>query len=173
MSKVTTWTIVDVEAKSQPKKQGGGDIDFLAITYKEVGYDGKVATKSKSLYKPFADAAVYAALESAAKGDEVSLLMEKNDKGFWDVVGLADADSASASSAPTPARSAPSSGGTRTAVTGSNYPTADERAKTQQHIIRQSSLAQAVNYANARGIGSVEEVLEVADQFVAYINKSE
>ncbi len=172
MSKVTTWTIIDVEAKSQPKKHGEGEIDFLSITYKEPGFDGKIATKSKSMYEPFTDKAVYTTIASANKGDEIVLRMEKNDRGYWDVVALADATS------PAPARNisaaTPSvnSNGSRGTVSGSNYPTAEERAKTQNNIVRQSCLAQAVAFHSKQEV-SVDDVLETASAFIDFINQVE
>ena len=76
------WTIVDVEKKSQPNKSGNGELEFIAVTYKGTGRDGRVSTSSKSLYKVYANADVYEALSNATKGDEIGLRMEKNDKGF-------------------------------------------------------------------------------------------
>ena len=171
------WTIVDVEKKSQPNKSGNGELEFIAVTYKSTGRDGRVSTSSKSLYKVYANADVYEALSNATKGDEIGLRMEKNDKGFWDVVALADAPVAAPASAPAANRTSPANG-SRGTVSGSTYPTAEERAGTQRSIQRQSSLAQAVSFVNANKEGYVEgptvdDVLAVADLFVSWVNKSE
>lgn len=167
------WTIVDVEAKTQPNKSGkGDDLEFLAVTYKSTGRDGRVSTASKSLYKVYANPDVYAAIAAANKGDEIGLRLEKNDRGYWDVVALAaDAvvPTADAGGSARPSTAAPATG---RGTVSNTYPTAEERAKTQQSIIRQSSLAQAVAYTKGNDV-SIDDVLAVAEQFVEFINKSE
>lgn len=174
------WTIVDVEAKTQPNKSGkGDDLEFLAVTYKSAGRDGRVTTGSKSLYKVYANPDVYAAVAAAKKGDEIGLRMEKNDRGYWDVVALADAASVPAADTGTAARSSPAAG--RGTVTGNTYPTAEERLATQRNIVRQSCLAQAVafvnsnqdGFSNENGLVPVDAVLDVAERFIEFIYKSE
>lgn len=53
----------------------------------------------------------------------------------------------------------------------STYETVEERAKKQVYIIRQSSLANAISLLAANGgkKNSVEEVISVAEQFVAFV----
>jgi hypothetical protein len=67
--------------------------------------------------------------------------------------------------------SAPTSTGKSTGYQASTYPTADERTKTQQHIIRQSSLAQA-NVTLAVGAKAInpDDVIKLAERYVAWVN---
>jgi len=167
------WTIVDVEAKTQPNKSGkGDDLEFLAVTYKSTGRDGRVSTGSKSLYKVYANPDVYAAIAAAKKGDDIGLRMEKNDRGYWDVVALAADAVVPTANTDGAARTSSPATATGRGTVSNNYPTAEERAKTQNNIVRQSCLAQAVAYTKGNDV-TIDDVLEVAEQFVAFINKSE
>lgn len=58
-------------------------------------------------------------------------------------------------------------------VLGSNYETPEERAKKQVYIVRQSSISAAIELLkakNPKGVeASIEEVIEVARKFEAYV----
>ena len=54
-------------------------------------------------------------------------------------------------------------------VVGSNWETSEERARRQVYIIRQSSIASAINFLATKEVITVSEVLNVAKQFEEYV----
>jgi hypothetical protein len=163
-------TVISVTLETDVKKQGGGSFKAWELVYKT--NDGEVRTLAKPVTSLRFNAKLKAGLESLTTGDPFTAETEKNAQGFLDVKGISKGQDASAGvpEAPkgvTQGASAPKATNTYQA---SSYPTAEERAKTQNHIIRQSSLAQAVATLSVGSKGlKPDEVLAVADVYVAWV----
>jgi len=95
----------------------------------------------------------------------------KNAAGYWDWTNLSVASGAPAN---TSASNAPSVG---RATSNSTYATAEERAKVQVYIVKQSCLAQAVALAGQSGTNTVyggkkatlDDVLSTAQKMVDFV----
>lgn len=137
-----------------------GKYKMMEVAYK--ASDGKVTSKRVMSFGAAAE--VFKRLTSAKQGDSFEIKSEKNEKGYWDWVGIGDPGTASAAPA---ARS----GGTSNPSPKSTYETSEERANRQVLIVRQSSLSNAVDYLalNTKKVPSVQEVVEVAKFFESYV----
>ena len=137
------------------------DYKFLEVTYKNLSFDGKVESKK---IMPFGSKEVFKELENAQSGDVFTLLREKDNDGYWQWVGISAGDveiEQSASAAPAAATAAPKAGGAAPAK--STFETPEERAKKQIYIVRQSSLATAVDLLKTdKKVPSVDEVIAVS-----------
>lgn len=106
----------------------------------------------------FANPSVFKQVQELV-GQEVEVTLTKNAQGYseWSAIGVGESSSTVASP-------------TSTRVTGSNYETAEERAKKQVYIIKQSSIANAIEIAKSDGIGlSVAGVLDIAQQLTDWV----
>jgi|TARA_R100001369_G_C3319069_1_gene168615 hypothetical protein len=161
--------IIDVGEQATHTAKNGRSYQSVEITYK--GDNGQ--TSSKKLMS-FANPDVFKQAGSWKKGDSINVNTQKDDAGYWQWIGiLADGE---AQTSPSPTNTAPRVGGasTTTRVTGSNYPTSDERAKTQNYIIRQSSLSNAIATLNIKGTKDLTEspsdaVITLAQKYEAYV----
>lgn len=110
---------------------------------------------------------VITVLSKATMGDSFEILLEKSaDDKFWNWV---DAKKV------VPTAAAETVAAVKTSYqTKSTYETPEERAKKQVYIIRQSSLANAIEFLNAQGKKfTVDEVLERAQEFVDFVFQTE
>lgn len=147
-------TVIDVTENTK-KSESGRTFQQLEVAYK----NEQGQPQLKKLIS-FSNPNVYKAAKEWVKGDVVNVTTVKNEKtGYWDWVGL-EGEGAVATSKPT---STP----TGARVTGSNYETKEERAARQLYIIRQSSLANAIEILN-KGADTME-VLRLADKLVNYV----
>jgi hypothetical protein len=121
---------------------------FYTLTYEK---DGKEETKK--VYS-FSEAA-YTALKAAKKGELYDINLAKNKNGYWEWSEVMTAKAGES----TPA----------TTRSGS-WETPEERARRQVLIVRQSSLAQSVAFVGV-GEQNVENLLEIAAQFEAWVNR--
>ena len=157
--------VVAVEA-GNGKTKTNKDYKFLEVTYKNLSFDGKVESKK---IMPFGSKEVFKELENAQSGDVFTLLREKDNDGYWQWVGISAGDvEIEQTSAPATAQAAPKAGGAAPAK--STFETPEERAKKQIYIVRQSSLATAVDLLKTdKKVPSVDEVIAVAQQFSDYV----
>jgi hypothetical protein len=164
--------VISVSTNTTVKKNGGGTYPGWELIYKSL--DGEVRTIAKHVndlkYKP----ALAEALNGLGVGDDFTLEQEKDAKsGFYNVLSLVKGTVSMEPNLPAKSdqTSAPTSTGKSTGYQASTYPTADERTKTQQHIIRQSSLAQA-NVTLAVGAKAInpDDVIKLAERYVAWVN---
>lgn len=99
---------------------------------------------------------------SSKPGDVLEATFQQNQKGFWEFKSLAaTGETSNAVSSGTGGTTGGSTGNART-----SWETSEERAARQVLIVRQSSIASAVAL---KPKGSVDEVLEVAKAFEAYV----
>jgi len=108
----------------------------------------------------FSNPAVFAELKKLSAGDQVEVVVTKNDQGFNQWATLTKP-----SGEPQKAPGAPATG----KVTGSNYETREERAARQVLIVRQSCLAQAVTFHEGDDHADVPQVLGTAQRFVDWV----
>lgn len=111
-------------------------------------------------------------LESLAVGDVFTMGLKKNDQGYWEPESIVKGEvAATTPEAPKGTASRPQTGGG-----GNTYPTADERAQTQIHIIRQNCVTNAVNFVIGSGVKkdmTPENVLSVAKVFEKFVHTGE
>jgi len=106
-------------------------------------------------------AGVFARLTSAKPGDAFEIKSEKNDKGYWDWIGIDNAGATSVTAAKPAGNATPKS----------TYETAEERANRQVLIVRQSSLSNAIEYykLNSKIFPTIEQVTELASYFEDFV----
>ncbi len=115
-------------------------------------------------------------LQGASVGQVYDVTTQKNDSGFieWPLAILSDQVVAATGSASPPDKqglSAPSGSGSTATPYKSTYETPEERAKKQIYIVRQSTIAQAINLLSvgAKGAPKIDDVLSVAKVFEDYV----
>lgn len=137
-------------------QSAGNKYQIAEVVYK----DDRDETKTKKLMS-FANPATYATFKDAKNGESYEITQVKNDKGFWDWTSATKTDGTTV--------------GTGTAAKGftptkSSYETTEERARRQVLIVKQSSLAQAVNFLARDGMPvDAEKAIELAQQFTDWV----
>lgn len=164
-------TVMSVSVDKQVKKNGGGTYQGWELVYR--AQDDAVRTIAKPIQGLRFNAPLKAQLESLSPEDQFTLEQEKNQQGFYDVKSIVKGWDANAGELKAPterAQAASTAKSTGNSYSSSSYPTAEERTKTQNHIIRQSSLAQA-NATLAVGSKGVnpDDVLALAEKYVAWV----
>lgn len=158
--------IIDVGQVATHTAKNGRQYQSLEVTYK--GENGQVSAKK---LMSFSNPSVFNVAKAWEKGAEVNVVTEKDDAGYWQWTNVLKEGETPPAQVPStaPSRVAPN---TATRVTGSNYPTKDERANTQVYIVRQSSLTNAVSTLamNKEGGGvEAEQVIALAEKYVDFV----
>lgn len=149
--------VVALEIVTVPTQKGS--YQTIDLTYRNITFENKVETKK---IMSFNHKDVFNTLKAAQAGDVYTVSRAKNDKGFWDWTSIAAGDAA-------PAAVTGNSGVTTTPAK-SSFETADERAKKQVYIVRQSSISAAIaTLKTDKKNPTVEEVINVAREFEAYV----
>lgn len=165
--------VLNVSVETKPTAKGS--YQQAEVAFKNLTYQGKV--EAKKLMSFGANAPAFSVLTKAQAGDVFDIEVVKNDKGYNDwvkcVPGTAGAEVAGATSAATTGYSTPASKpGTTGQVSAprSNYETAEERARRQVLIVRQSSLSAAVATltVGAKALKK-EDVVALAKEYEAYV----
>ena len=168
MSNQMQISVINVDIGNATTKTGK-DYKFLDLTYKNLSFQGKVESKK---IMPFGSKEVMATLETAQKGDVFTLMREKDKDGYWQWISIVQGDVQLETAPASSGSAAPAARTTSTASVSpkSTYETAEERAKKQVYIIRQSSISAAVALLkNDKKVASVEEVVHTAKLFEAYV----
>lgn len=162
-------TAITVALETDVAKNGGGTYKGWEVVYKTP--DGKVQTLAKPIQGLRFNAALKKQLEDLKPGDFFTSEQEKNAAGFLDVKNIIKGGDGSVSAPSAPREAVAASGGAKgNAYQASSYPTKDEREATQNHIIRQSSLAQAVATLAIGGKAvKPADVLAVANEYVDWV----
>jgi len=159
--------IINVDVGNATTKTGK-DYQFLDVTYKNMSFQGKVESKK---IMPFGSKEVMATLSKATKGQAYTLLREKDKDGYWQWISITEGDvqlDTTTSTSNASGNPAKSSGAT--VAPKSTYETAEERAKRQVYIIRQSSITAAINtIKNDKKALTPLEVIDVARVYEAYV----
>ena len=153
-------TILSTSVETVPTAKGS--YQKMEVAYK----DGSGQVKGKKIMSFGAQQATFNTLKDSAPGEIFSVESVKNDAGFWDWVKI-NRDTSTPGSTSTVAESVnrPAAGGK---VVGSNYATAEERAKTQVYIVRQSSITAALSFLGGKS-KSTDEVIQVAKEFEKHV----
>jgi hypothetical protein len=123
-------------------------------------------TKEKKVMS-FSNPAVYAAVSKATSGQVYDVGYTPGDQYYnWATISLMEA-----SGEPQKAAAGGSTAATGGKVSASTYETAEERKIKQMYIIKQSSIANAIDFHKAQnGVEfGILNVLDTAQQFVDYI----
>lgn len=145
-------TVIDVSENTK-KSESGRTFQQLEIAYKN-----EQGTPQLKKLISFSNPNMYKLAKTWVKGDTFNITTVKNAKGYWDWTGIEGEGQVATESKPA---------ATPTRVTGSNYETKEERTARQLYIIRQSSLANAIEILN-KGADTAE-VLKLADKLVNYV----
>ena len=151
--------------KTPATSKAGKPYTYLELAYK--GNDGKVAGKK---IMPFGDSKpVFESLAQAQAGDAYDIITVKNEgTGYWDWTSAKKSDGTASSTATNSAASTSAERQPAGKVTGSNYETAEERAKKQVYIVRQSSITAALSFHNGKA-KSTDDVIKTAKEFEQYV----
>lgn len=156
-------SVIDVGQPTTHAGNNGRSYQMIEVAYKNE--NGQI--QQKKLFS-FRNPDVFKSAQTWEKGQAIHVQAEKNEKGYWEWIGLGEA---AANSSPTPTTSKPSS---NTRVTGSNYETKEERAARQVMIVRQSSISSAVSALTAsNNVPSSEDILSLAKQFENFVMGNE
>lgn len=152
---IITIRNVDTEKVSKGK-------NFYSVA--TVSYTDEKGEAREKKVMSFSNPSVFETLTKAIAGNLYDVTVTKQGD-YYNWTAIKEVAKASAA--------APAASGGR--ITGSNYETADERKIKQMYIIKQSSIANAIDYFKAQGDGKfgVGDVLEVAQQFVDYVYGNE
>lgn len=166
-------TVMSFSPSVKVKKQGGGQYDAWELAYRST--ENEVKTLVKPVQSLRFNPSLKISLEQLIPGDDFTALLEKNPNGFFDVKSVekgikemvdSPKGSSTAAEAASPARSG--------RITGSNYETAEERAKRQVVIVRQSTInaaIEALQMMKLEAPANQADVLELAKEFEKHVMK--
>ena len=147
-----------VEVVTESITKGKNSYQMATVAYRVAGNSDLRNQKLIS----FANPDSFAAMQKANPGDEYDVEVTKNAAGYnqW-----ASVKAASAGDAPQPETKA------STYKPSSNYETKEERTQRQLHIVRQSSLSNAVNTLSvgAKVAPDPEAVIALAQRYVEFV----
>ena len=151
--------VVSVEQNVSITKQNGGAYQGTRFSYRDMS--GKLVEQNFHNNSLKFNPKIGVALSNMKPGDNFTMVKEKEGE-FWNVKDILVGDTLVATT---------NTGSKPSAVPApkSNYETAEERAKKQVYIIRQSSISSAVALATILKLKDTKEVLKVAKEFEAYV----
>ena len=121
-------------------------------------------TDGKKMIDIYTDKKVYSELSTAKPGSMYTVTRQKNDKGYWEWTALEPLLEAPVTS---PATEGAPRSTAKTERVGS-WETPNERAMRQVYIVRQSSIANAVEFLKGTA-ADTDEILLVAKKFENYV----
>lgn len=154
---------MDVIATRVIEKTGktGKPYDVMEVTYRYM-FQGKPKTEGKQLFKFNTPQEVWDKLEQSVSGDSFTIEIEKNEKGYLDWVSIAtQTDSLE--------RGDTTKEPSKLAEAKNRFDEADE--KRQRSIVRQSSLAQAVQIGIATGDLDLDTIKTTAEALEQWVNR--
>jgi hypothetical protein len=158
--------VIDSTVQTVPKKSGKGTYEKAIVTFKDNTF-GKVDSKQ---LMDWVEPDVFKTMAKAGKGQTYSVEREKDNNGYWVWKSVARQDGVvTPPDAAVSKMYVPASDISKAAPTRSTYETPEERAQKQIYIVRQSSLANAIAYANMQGGAGISDVLETAAKFENYV----
>lgn len=172
---VINGTVIDIKFNLSLKNRNGKNYNGYRLAYRNENQEIKEITKTMQSLDYIQD--VKGVLETLQGGDDFSLVVEKNEAGFYDLVSLAKGHSETVNPEKTPAAVIKGSQGATVArsypakgVEGKTWETAEERKLKQRLIVRQSSINAAIDmYKLAGGAVSQAGVLNYAAEFEAWV----
>lgn len=156
--------VVSVEQNVSITKQNGGAYQGTRFSYRDMS--GKLVEQNFHNNSLKFNPKLNVALSNMKPGDSFTMVKEKEGE-YWNVKDIIVGDAPVATSGTTKPAAQP--------APKSNYETAEERAKKQVYIVRQSSLSSAINFMEATGNKKFTEfdVIALAKQFEAYVFDTE
>lgn len=159
--------LLTVTPGNQPTKTPGKTTPVLELAYKNLTFQGKV--EGRKLFSFGGNKGGYDVLVNGKSGEIYEIYIEKSPSGFneWFSAKKLESDP---SSATTPG-STPSQPRVNAVTPKSSYPSDEERAKVQIYIVRQSTLAQAVNVhtVGAKTPPKLDDILATAKVFEDHV----
>ncbi len=155
---------------NHPIKTPGKTTPKLDIAYKNLTYGGKV--EGKSLFSFGDQAEAFKVMATAVHGDVFDVTVVKNTAGYNDWVTVKKSEGTSGSTVESTGAAAPSSYTPKSApLGGSTYATAEERAKTQIYIVRQSNITAAINLLSigSKSPPKLDDILNTAKVFENHV----
>lgn len=148
--------VIFQECNVETITKGRNKYQIASVTYTVNG-----ANRTQKLLS-FANPESFAAVQKFAPGASLEVTITKNDAGYDQWAKVVAADDAAPVATPT------ATGGK---VTGSNYETREERQMRQLHIVRQSSLSNAIALLSpgAKAPLDLDKVLETAQELVDFV----
>ena len=133
-----------------------GKAEAVEVSYKNLE-NGKVAMKAVMSFH-----GAFEVMKDAKEGQEYNVKAEKDKNDYW-VWGSASEGIVGSVGKKIQPQASP--------APRSTFETPEERARKQVYIVRQSSLATAVELFSVQGNteANAQEVIEVADQFAKYV----
>ena len=125
---------------------------------------GKTQVKKFLSFNP-----IFNKIKDMAEGEQYEVAMQKNDAGYWDWTSVEKVFVEEG--AMSRMTGAPGDDRAKQMARPSTYETAEERAKKQVYIIRQSSISSAISLLAANGgkKNTVEEVIATAQQLADFV----
>ncbi len=164
--------VIAVDVTTTPNQKGS--YSTAEVTYKNVTYGGKV--ESKKVMSFGVTKSTFEVMSNATAGEEYTITVVKNEKGYNDWVSATPGHNAEAPAAAAPAQRAttpaPNVGKAQgTAYQQRDWETAEERAKKQIYIVRQHNLSAAIELltTGAKAPPTMDDVLKVAKEFETYV----
>lgn len=172
--------VISVNLNTKIAKKGGGSYDAWELVYRSP--ENEVKQLAKPVQSLKFTPGLKDGLSSLAPNDNFVAELEKNANDFWDVKSIRKADANEVVQQPVVQDSRPpaavaATGGTAVParggkVTGSTYETAEERAKKQVVIVRQTSIDYAMKFLIAAGKEvTLDAVLDTAKEFEKHVQK--
>lgn len=150
--------IISVE-EPQFNKTARGGYNSIEVVYTNKSFQDKV---EKRKIMDFTNKEVYKIIASAKKDDVFTVSREKDEKGFWQWVAISTDVKTPLEKQEAPSKATP--------APKSTYETPEERAKRQVYIVKQSSIANAIEYLNhSKKTYHVGDILETAQIFVDFV----
>lgn len=145
------------------KTKTGKDYEYLDVMFKNLTFEGKAESKK---IMPFGSKEVFATLKAATSGQVFTVLRTKDDAGYWQWDGIAAGEQQiEVATTGTKTMAQPA-----TAAPKSNFETAEERAKRQMLIVRQSAISSAVAFLSHNNKNyKLQDVLDTANAFYEYV----
>lgn len=158
--------IIDIGEVST-EKRGNNSWQQYEVTYKDLEKNKVTGHRLMSFKNP----EVFEYFKHVNKDDTITVQIAKNEAGFWEWVSVGESEWPVASAGAKSNAKPTAKTYTPTSKPVSQYETREERAARQQFIIRQSSIASAIELV---GHGkTVDAVLNVAQQFTDWVNKKD
>lgn len=153
---IVNGTVVSAEIDVEVNKKDGGSYQGARLTFRDT--TGKIQEQAFHNNAFKFNAALKTSLINLKAGDTIAIEKEKNKNDFWEVKSITK------TAAPVAGQAAPSP--TPSASPKSTYETAEERAKKQVYIVRQSSLSAAIAFSKSK---TIDDVITTAKHFEAYV----
>lgn len=157
--------IINVEPIQKSTAKGRGYVQ-LEVSYKNLTYGNKV--ESRKVMPWGAGEKVHKIFTNATPGQVYETVQQKNDNGFNEFTEATLVEGGATQSS---ANAGQRTGNVQTNVRANTFETPEERAKKQVYIVRQSSIASAINLLSvgSKTAPTVDAVIDTAKKLEGYV----